>query len=100
MYHCYTVTRVVIYMATNPVRVPESVHTEVQTASRMLGCSTSELMERAWEAFRQSPGFIEEFEFARKAFSVGDLEAVANSLHVQGKNRARERAAAVLALRD
>ena len=42
-------------MATNPVRVPEAVHDEVHTAARLFGCNASELLERAWHSFRQSP---------------------------------------------
>ncbi len=86
-------------MATNPVRVPEAVHNEVHTAARLLGCNAAELLERAWEAFRQSPAFIAEFDLARKAFSVGDLDQVASRLYERGADRAKERAAAVKALR-
>lgn len=86
-------------MATNPVRVPEAVHNEVHTAARLLGCNAAELLERAWESFRQSPAFIAEFELAQKAFSVGDLDHVASRLHEQAAERAQRRAAAVKALR-
>jgi hypothetical protein len=86
-------------MATNPVRVPEAVHNEVHTAARLLGCNAAELLERAWESFRQSPAFIAEFELAQKAFSVGDLDRVASRLHEQSADRAQRRAAAVKALR-
>lgn len=37
-------------MATNPIRVPESIHSEVHTAPRLLGCNAAELLARAWEA--------------------------------------------------
>lgn len=86
-------------MATNPVRVPASVHNEVHTAARLLGCNAAELLARAWEAYRQSPEFVAEFEFAQKAFSVGDLDAVAFRLHEQATERARRRADAVKDLR-
>lgn len=86
-------------MATNPVRVPEAVHSEVLAAARVLGCNASELLERAWLSFRESPGFVADFEQAQKAFSVGDLDAVASRLFEQSTDRARRRAAAVMALR-
>jgi hypothetical protein len=86
-------------MATNPVRVPEAVHNEVHTAARLLGCNAAELLERAWESFRQSPAFLAEFELAQKAFSVGDLDHVASRLYEQSTDRAKQRAAAVNALR-
>lgn len=87
-------------MATNPVRVPQAVHNEVHTAARLLGCNAAELLERAWESFRRSPGFLAEFELAQKAFSVGDLDHVASRLHEQSTDRARRRAAEVAALRQ
>ncbi len=86
-------------MATNPVRVPEAVHNEVHTAARLLGCNAAELLERAWESFRQSPAFLAEFEVAQKAFSIGNLDHVAARLYQQSGDRARSRAAAVKALR-
>jgi hypothetical protein len=87
-------------MATNPVRVPAAVHSEVLTAARVLGCSAAELLERAWEEYRQSPAFREEFEQAQKAFSVGDLDHLATWLTEKSSERARRRAAAVSALRE
>lgn len=86
-------------MATNPVRVPEAVHNEVHAAARMLGCNAAELLERAWQSFRQSPAFIAEFELARKAFAAGDLDHVASRLYEQSADRAKQRAASVKALR-
>jgi len=84
---------------TSPVRVPEAVHNEVNAAARLLGCNAAELLERAWQSFRQSPEFVAEFELARKAFSVGDLDVVASRLYEQSTDRARRRAQAVTALR-
>lgn len=86
-------------VATNPVRVPEDVHGEVLVAARLLGCNAAELLERAWQSFRQSPEFIGEFESARKAFAAGDLDSVASRLAGQSTERARRRADAVLSLR-
>ncbi|MFP5325998.1 MAG: hypothetical protein ACLGHT_00780 [Acidimicrobiia bacterium] len=86
-------------MATNPIRVPESVHGEVHAAARLLGCNAAELLARAWEAYRESPEFVAEFEYAQKALSVGDIDAVAHRLHEQATERARRRADAVKALR-
>jgi hypothetical protein len=86
-------------MATNPIRVPEDVHLEVLAAARLIGCNASELMERAWNLYRQTPEFVADFELAQKAFSVGDLNAIASRLNEQAADRARQRAAAVDALR-
>lgn len=86
-------------MATNPIRVPESVHSEVHAAARVLGCKAAELLARSWEAYRQSPEFVAEFEYAQKALSVGDIDAVAHRLHEHATERARRRANAVKALR-
>ncbi len=86
-------------MATNPIRVPESVHSEVHAAARLLGCNAAELLARAWAAYRQSPEFVAEFEYAQKALSVGDIDAVAHRLHEQARERATRRAEAVKALR-
>jgi hypothetical protein len=86
-------------MATNPVRVPEAVHDEVHTVARLFGCNASELLERAWHSFRQSPEFVTEFEQARKAFSVGDLDQVASHLYEQSARRAKRGADSVNALR-
>ncbi|MGP8150756.1 MAG: hypothetical protein ACLPXU_08720 [Acidimicrobiales bacterium] len=87
-------------MATNPVRVPEAVHDEVHTVARLFGCNASELLERAWHSFRQSPEFVTEFEQARKAFSTGDLDQVASRLYEQSAQRAKRRADSVKALRQ
>ncbi len=86
-------------MATTPIRVPETVHSEVHAAARLMGCNAAELLARAWEAYRQTPEFVADFEYAQKAFSVGDLDAVAHRLHEQAAERASRRAAAVKALR-
>lgn len=81
-------------MATQPVRVPDEVHEEVQNAARLLGCTSGELLARAWLAFRQSPEFREEFTFFQKAFSAGDLDAVTEHLRRLGVTRASDRATA------
>jgi len=86
-------------MATNPVRVPNAVHGEIHAAARLLGCNASELLERAWQSFRESPEFVAEFELAQKAFSVGDLDLVASRLYEQSSQRAKRRADSVSALR-
>jgi len=86
-------------MKTNPVRVPETVHSEIQAAARVLGCNASELLERAWLTFRHSQEFVEDFEQAKKAFSVGDFDRIAFQLHDQATLRAKRRADAVGALR-
>lgn len=86
-------------MTTTPIRVPESVHSEVHTAARLLGSNAAQLLARAWEAYRQSPEFVSEFEFAQKALSVGDFDAVAHRLDEQAAQRAKRRADAVRAMR-
>lgn len=86
-------------MATNPIRVPDTVHGEVHTAARLLGCNAADLLARAWEAYRQSPEFVSEFEFAQKALSVGDIDAVSVRLHEQAAQRAKRCADAVQARR-
>jgi len=64
-------------MTTVPVRVPEEVHSEVQTAARVLGCSSSALLERAWLSFSRSPEFVDAFQLAQEALSDGRIELVA-----------------------
>ena len=86
-------------MQTTPTRVPEAVHGEVQAAARLLGCDASELLERAWNSFRQSAEFGEELARAQKAFATGDLGAVASMLQDRATQRARQRAGAVRGLR-
>jgi hypothetical protein len=86
-------------MATNPIRVPESTHSEVHAAARLLGCNAAELLSRAWEAYRQSSEFLGDFEYAQKALSVGDIDAVAHRLNEQAAQRAHRRAESVKALR-
>jgi hypothetical protein len=86
-------------MATNPVRVPSDVHAEVQAASRLMGCTAPELLERAWRLYRETAEFKGDFEHAQKAFAVGDVDAVATRLYERGMSRAHDRAAAVRGLR-
>jgi hypothetical protein len=87
-------------MATSPVRVPESVHAEIGAAARLFGCNAAELLEQAWNSFRQSPQFVHDFEMAQKAFSAGDLDRVASRLTEQAEHRALARAQAVAQLRE
>jgi hypothetical protein len=86
-------------MATQPVRVPNEVHEEVQNAARLLGCTSGDLLARAWLSYRQSPEFREEFAFFQRAFSAGDLDAVTEHLRGLGAARAVEGAAASRARR-
>jgi hypothetical protein len=81
-------------MATQPVRVPDEVHDEVRSAARLLGCTSGELLARAWLAYRQLPEFREEFASFQKAFSAGDLDAVTEHLRRLGATRASDRATA------
>jgi len=85
---------------TNTVRVTETVHNQVHAASRLLGESVSDLLAKAWEQFAQSPAFARDFEEAQKAFSVGDLDHVAEKVFAIGAGRARARADAVKSLRN
>lgn len=82
-------------MASSPIRVPEEIHAEVQAASRLLDCSSGELVRRAWEAYRDTPEFQDDFRFAQKAFASGDLGEIAERLRERGEQRAARRAAAI-----
>ncbi len=73
-------------------------YTEVQAAAHLLGCNAAELLERAWNAYRQTPDFREDFEHAQKAISVGDLDSIASRLQERSAARAKQRAEAVKAL--
>lgn len=84
---------------TNPIRVPETVHNEVRTVARLFDVNPSELLANAWDHFRRSPEFIQAFGEAQKAFSVGDVDHVAEKLYGAGAVRAKARAEAVKALR-
>ena len=99
LYQCYTVTNEEVGVATSPVRVPATVHNEVHATARLFGCSASELLDRAWQSFRESPDFMAEFEAAQKAFSVGDLDHLTSRLTQHAADRADRRASSVQALR-
>jgi hypothetical protein len=81
-------------MASHPVRVPEDVYDEAINAARLLGCTPGELFSRAWEAYRETPAFREDFSFFQKAFGAGDIEAVTGRLRERQAQRAKRRAAA------
>ena len=87
-------------MPTQPIRVPEPVHAEVQAASRLLGTPASELMRAAWEAYRESPEFRETFAYAQKAFATGDLSSLTEHLADRQTDRVARRAARTRRLRD
>lgn len=87
-------------MPTQPIRVPEPVHAEVQAASRLLGLPASELMRAAWEAYRESPEFRQTFAYAQKAFATGDLSALTEHLAERKEDRVVLRAARTRRLRD
>jgi hypothetical protein len=76
-----------------PVRVPEEIHEEVNAASRILGCTPGELLQRSWEAYRATPQFKETFQFAQKALSVGDLGILADHYRSARHERAAAKAA-------
>jgi len=77
------------------MRVPDEVHSEVQVAARLLDRTTGDLLTRAWELYRQTPEFQDDFTFAQKAFATGDLKAIAARLDERAHARAAARAAAV-----
>jgi len=79
---------------TTTIRVPVDVHAEVLSASRLLGCTPAELLERAWLAYRQAPEFTDDLDVAQRAFAAGDLAAIAERLRLRGEQRAQARAAA------
>lgn len=82
-------------MASAPIRVPEETHAEVQAAARLLDCSSGELLRRAWQAYRGTPEFQDDFRFAQKAFASGDLGVIAERLRERGEQRAAQRAAGI-----
>lgn len=87
-------------MPTQPIRVPEPVHAEVQAASRLLGTPASELLRAAWEAYRETPEFRETFASAQKAFATRDLSALTEHLAEQREERVSRRAARTRRLRS
>lgn len=87
-------------MPTQPIRVPEPVHAEVQAASRLLGTPASELMRAAWEAYRESPEFRETLTYAQKAFATGDLSTLTEHLAEHREDRVARRSARTHRLRD
>ena len=87
-------------MPTNPTRIPDQTHREVSATARLLGCTPGELLQRAWDCYRQTPEFKEDFTVAQKAFQTADLDFLARHLDERASQRASSRAAAVRALRD
>ena len=77
----------------NVMRVPGDLHAEVVTAAHMLDRTPGELLQRAWELYRQTPEFHEDFTFAQRAFASGDLKVIAARLQERGQERASRRAA-------
>lgn len=77
------------------MRVPDDVRSEVQAAARLLDQTPGELLRQAWEVYRQTPEFHEDFAFAQKAFAGGDLTAIAARLEERAQERASRRAGAV-----
>lgn len=77
------------------VRVPDEVHSEVNAAARLLDRTPGELLKLAWDAYRQTPEFQDDFTFAQKAFATGDLKTIAARLDEHAQERAARRAAAV-----
>jgi len=77
------------------LRVPDQVHSEVTTVARLFDQTPGELLRRAWDAYRQTAEFQDDFAFAQKAFATGDLETIAGRLDERAHERARRRAAAV-----
>ena len=81
-------------MASVPVRVPEETHEQVNAASRILGCTPGELLQRSWEAYRGTPQFKETFQLAQKALTVGDLGVLADHYRSARHERAVAKAVA------
>ena len=80
-------------MTTKTVRVPEQVHSEIQSAAEFMGLTPAELIERAWSSYRQSAEFHEDFTLAQRALMEGDTEAVLKRLQERREQRASRRAA-------
>jgi hypothetical protein len=68
---------------TRPVRVDRETYEELQASSRLLGLTPAGLLRRAWETYKETPEFREQFEWAQKAFAVGDIDALTRMLDEQ-----------------
>jgi hypothetical protein len=79
-------------MATAPMRVPQHVKDEVESAARLVGQTPGELLEEAWKSYRESPNFRADFEAAQKALQTGDLDGLAQHLRERGRSRAAAKA--------
>lgn len=78
---------------TKPVRIPLQVGLEVRATALVLDMSAAEVLEQAWNHFKASPEFKEQFLSYQEAFASGDLESIATELHRRSVERAVERAA-------
>lgn len=63
-------------MASTVIRVPERVQQEIQVASRVTGQSVGELVDKAWQYFKETPQFEAELKSAQEALAAGDIERV------------------------
>ncbi|MGQ0826439.1 MAG: hypothetical protein ACT4OX_15650 [Actinomycetota bacterium] len=86
-------------MASQPVRVPNEVYEEVQNAARLFDCTPGELFARAWESYRESPEFRDDFHTFQKAFASGDIDVVTQRLRERRTQRAADRSASSRARR-
>ena len=78
---------------TRPLRVPESIHQEVSAAAQMLGETPSVLLARAWDAYKGTSDFQQDFNTFQKAYATGDFDIIVSTLSARSHERARQKAA-------
>jgi len=87
-------------MASHPVRVERGTYEEVQGASRLLGRTPGELLARAWDQYKRTDEFREEFHHVQQIIESGDLGELTRHLDERADAWADEAAGEVRALRD
>lgn len=80
---------IVTTTATTTIRAPRQVKDEVAAMSHLLGCTSAELVEAAWDAYRSTPEFGERFAEAQKAFATGNVHEVTRRLNESRQVRAQ-----------
>jgi hypothetical protein len=86
-------------MASRPVRIKDETYTEVSGVARVMGATPGDLLGRAWAVYRETEEFRSRFEFAKKAISAGDFEALADAMDRDAEEWAAQAADEVRALR-
>ena len=86
-------------MGSQPVRVASEVYEEVQQTAQLLGCSSGELLAKAWDVYRQSPEFQKDFTDFQQLVRSGDFAAVTQRLRERRLELAKTQATAAAAAR-